>query len=76
MPDDDALQKGQAAPLEGVLGSDIMMCLGIGFASMSLKACRRPAMTLAPGRDSWEPHHGSDPLKCLRLRLAWRQRTA
>ena len=36
---DDTPQKGQAAPLEGTLGKDIMMVLGIGFASMSLHNC-------------------------------------
>jgi hypothetical protein len=43
---DDTPQKGQAAPLEGALGRDIMMVLGIGFASMSLKMCQGLALTM------------------------------
>jgi hypothetical protein len=44
---DDTPQKGQAAPLEGALGRDVMMVLGIGFASMSLRMCQ--SLTLAAG---------------------------
>ena len=43
---DDTPQKGQAAPLEGALGRDIMMVLGIGFASMSLRMCQGLTMGL------------------------------
>lgn len=45
---DDTPKKGDAAPLEGVLGPEIMMVLGCAFASMSLNMCR--GLTLAAGQ--------------------------
>ena len=41
----DEPKKGDAAPLEGVVGPEIMMVLGIGMASMSLALCQNLALT-------------------------------
>ena len=41
----DEPKKGDAAPLEGTLGPQIMTLLNIGFASMSLGLCQNLALT-------------------------------
>jgi hypothetical protein len=45
MADSDELKKGDAAPLEGTLGPQIMTLLNIGFMSMTLGMCQNLALT-------------------------------
>lgn len=42
---EDELKKGDAAPLEGTLGPQIMMLLNIGFTCMTLGMCQNLALT-------------------------------
>jgi hypothetical protein len=38
-------KKGDAAPLEGTVGPEVMMLLNIGFCSMTLGMCQNLALT-------------------------------
>lgn len=49
----DEPKKGDAAPLEGTVGPEIMMVLGIGMASMSLVMCQK--LALAAGQELEAP---------------------
>lgn len=48
---DDDLKKGDAAPLEGTLGPQIMMLLNIGFTCMTLGMCQNLALTAGQALD-------------------------
>jgi hypothetical protein len=54
----DEPKKGDAAPLEGTLGPQIMMLLNIGFASMTLGMCNN--LALAAGQSLEGPLLASD----------------